>query len=324
MAHLTPQEIEKQIHYRDARFTKTYDAIWQSVGKCVFCDLREKYIVMEEGGVVMTINLHAYIDGHLLIAPRRHVRSSKDLTDKEWATIRKFTYIAKRLIRDVHDIKGMQLVQKDGADAQSTVTDHVHFQCIPFDAPDLCVWNYRQLKYTPLENAALYQKRSREITNLSHKFEEKYRHLSSLPVLTDLIILNEKRQVLFQERKDWAKIEPDYITVPGGGVEDYTVPLEHELAREVREEIGIELNPASFKLVASRIEAMRGRDRRIYPEGIKRVVWNTYMLEGFDSTTQLTPGDDAEALMWVPLADIQAHPRISPEMKQAIREHVGE
>ncbi|MGD0284754.1 MAG: hypothetical protein ABSB12_04140 [Candidatus Saccharimonadales bacterium] len=79
-------EQQKQIIYRDARFTKKYDDIWRSVGKCVFCDLNDKYIFFEENGVVMTISLYAYIDGHFLIVPKRHVRSTKELTQLEWDT----------------------------------------------------------------------------------------------------------------------------------------------------------------------------------------------------------------------------------------------
>src|SRR5436190_2088619 len=105
---LTPEQQAKQEHYRDARFSEKYGDIWQSVGKCVFCDLREKYIFFEENGVVMTINIFAYIDGHLMIIPRRHVRSPKELTQLEWETVRKFTYIAKKIIRDAHGAKGMQ------------------------------------------------------------------------------------------------------------------------------------------------------------------------------------------------------------------------
>ncbi|MDR0955533.1 MAG: HIT family protein [Candidatus Nomurabacteria bacterium] len=166
-------ERAKQIHYRDARVNGDYDGIWQNVGKCVFCDLRDKYVVYEENGVALTVPLYAYIDGQLLIVPRRHIRSVKEMTGAEWNTVRKLIYLAKKMIRDVHHIKGMQLVQKTGASAQSTV-EHLHFHCIPFDAPDLCQWNYRRLKNTPLENAELYRAGSAKIQKLSKRFEEKY------------------------------------------------------------------------------------------------------------------------------------------------------
>ena len=166
-------EDEKQIRYRDARAKGWYDGIWQTVGKCVFCDLKEKYIVYEEEGIVLTISLYAYIDGQMMVVPRRHVRSVKELTQAEWETMRKMFYVAKKMIREVHGVKGMQIVQKDGVSAQGTV-EHLHFHCIPFDAPDLCEWNYRELKNTPLENAGLYREQREKVDKLLRRFEEKY------------------------------------------------------------------------------------------------------------------------------------------------------
>lgn len=202
---LTPEAQAKQIAYRDARFTKQYDGIWQSVGKCVFCDLRNKYVILEENGVVLTITLFAYIDGHLMIIPRRHVRSPKDLTQAEWNTIRKFTYLAKKMIKRVHGIHGMQLVFKDGAEAQSTVSEHLHFHAIPFDAPDLCQWNYRKLQYTPLENVALYKKAGKKIAELSERYEEKYAKTEQPVPDKKEVYRDAFKQVLVNKKKSEAQ-----------------------------------------------------------------------------------------------------------------------
>jgi diadenosine tetraphosphate (Ap4A) HIT family hydrolase len=173
---ITPEEQKKQEYYRDARTGGYYGEIWKNVGKCVFCDLREKYIVLEENGLVLAVALYAYIDGNLMVIPRRHVRSVKELTPDEWETARKFMYIAKKMIRKVHSIKGVQYIIRDGGiTAQSTVSDHLHIHCVPFDAPDLSVWNYRELKYTPLENAELYRRQNKKMAELGKKFEEKYK-----------------------------------------------------------------------------------------------------------------------------------------------------
>lgn len=172
---MSPEEREKQEYYRDARTGGYYGKIWTTVGKCVFCDLREKYIVHEENGVVMTVALFAYIDGNVMIMPRRHVRSAKELTSEEWDTMRKMMYIAKKLIRKIHGHKGLQYILRDGGiEAQSTVSDHLHLHVIPFDAPDLSTWNYRKLKYTPLENAQLFRAQRQKIADLSAKFQAKY------------------------------------------------------------------------------------------------------------------------------------------------------
>lgn len=173
LKHLSTEDQSKQIAYRDARFSKQYDGIWQTVGKCVFCDLNPKYVFFEQDGIALTITLYAYIDGHMMIVPKRHITSAKELTPTEWQAVRKCMYIAKKLIKKVHDIGGMQLVQKDGSTAQSTV-EHVHFHAIPFDAPDLCAWNYRKLANTPIENVALYRAQDKKIKALATKFDEKY------------------------------------------------------------------------------------------------------------------------------------------------------
>lgn len=174
---LSAEAREKQIYYRDARTGGYYGKIWTNVGKCVFCDLRDKYIVMEENGMVLTVALFAYIDGNVMVLPRRHVGSVKELTPSEWETARKLMYIAKKLIRKVHGIKGLQYLIRDGGiTAQSTVSDHLHIHCIPFDAPDLSTWNYRKLQYTPLENADLLRRQQKKIAELSRRFDEKYRN----------------------------------------------------------------------------------------------------------------------------------------------------
>jgi diadenosine tetraphosphate (Ap4A) HIT family hydrolase len=175
MSDLTPEERQRQENYRDARVTGRYNDIWQSVGKCVFCDLNPDYVFFEENGVVMTVQLYAYIDGHIMIIPRRHITSVKELTPLEWETMRKCMYLAKKAIRKVHGIKGIQIVQKEGYVAQSTV-EHLHFHCIPFDAPDLSVWNYRKLKFTPHQSAEKYRAISKTTERLSERFNEKYQH----------------------------------------------------------------------------------------------------------------------------------------------------
>lgn len=173
--NLTEEERQKQEYYRDARTGGYYGKIWTTVGKCVFCDLRDKYIVHEENGVVLAVPLYAYIDGNLMIIPRRHVKSAKELTPEEWETVRKFMYIAKKMIRKVHGLKEMIYMVRDGGNlVNSTVQDHIHIHCIPSDGPDLNTWNYRKLKYTPLENATLFRDEAKTITNLSERFSDKY------------------------------------------------------------------------------------------------------------------------------------------------------
>jgi len=315
MTKLSPEEEKEQISYRDARRLGTYDHIWQNVGKCVFCDLREKYVFYEENGIVMTISLFAYIDGQFMIIPRRHVRSVKELTDTEWQTVRKFMYIAKKLIREVHSVKGMQFLLRDGGvEAQSTVDQHFHLQCIPFDAPDLSVWNYRQLKHTPLENTALYKSARKKIIHHGRKFNDKYKRASDLPIHCDAIILNDAREMLFIERALASKLEPDYLTQPGGRIEHSDLSLEDGLIREIYEETDAKLKSDQLQLVNSRFDEVN------YKSGpTAKILRNTYLVKNFPVNAALKAGDDAKSLHWIPTQEVMGRSDISPETREIVR-----
>lgn len=164
-----------QEYKKNARTQGYYSKIWQNTGKCVFCDLKDKYILLEENDVALTINLYPYIDGQLMAIPRNHISSPKELTDKQWQTIRKFSYLAKKLVRHVHGCKGLwTLIREGGTDAQMSVTDHLHVQFIPFDKADLCQWNYRELEYTPQQNTNLYKQEAEYIKKLLKRYQKKY------------------------------------------------------------------------------------------------------------------------------------------------------
>jgi len=321
---LSPEEQKKQELYRDARFTKQYNDIWQSVGKCVFCDLREKYVFFEENGVVMTISLYAYIDGHFMIMPRRHIRSPKELSETEWNTIRKFFYMAKKLIRDVHGVKGMQLVQKDGSNAQSTVDQHLHFHCIPFDAPDLCEWNYRKLHYTPLQNVALYKKAAKKIASLDKKYDEKYANITSVPISVNAVMLNQHWEVLLQERTKEMRLSPNFLTLPGGHVSNFDAPLEAELAREIKEETNLDISKQKLQLLDSSLQEIAFSrfepHLQISYDAPHKHLWNTYLLpKPLPKNAQVTPGDDCQAIVWMKLDEAIEYERVSPGTQAVLK-----
>lgn len=204
--NLTDEERKKQEYYRDARTGGYYGKIWTTVGKCVFCDMRDKYIVHEENGIVLTVPLYAYIDGSLMIIPRRHMKSAKEMTPEEWETVRKFIYIAKKMIRKVHGHKEMIYMLRDGGNlVNSTVQDHMHVHCIPSDGPDLNTWNYRKLKYTPLENATLYREKTSSIVKFSGKFEEKYAETQSAVLDRKEAYRQALKQALLNKKASEAK-----------------------------------------------------------------------------------------------------------------------
>jgi diadenosine tetraphosphate (Ap4A) HIT family hydrolase len=169
------QKHQDQEFKKNARLNGDYDQIWKNTNKCVFCDLKEKYILLEENEIVLAVNLYPYIDGQLMAIPRQHVRSPKELTPAQWETMRKFSYLAKKMLKKIYGYKGLwTLIREGGGQAQMTVSDHLHMQFIPFDKSSLCQWNYRQLKNTPLENTQKFKEQKKLMTATLKKFEKKY------------------------------------------------------------------------------------------------------------------------------------------------------
>lgn len=138
----------------NARVDGTYEQIWRNTGKCVFCDLKDKYIITEKNGMVLTVQLFPYIDGHLLIIPRKHYESFDGLTDIEWKTTMELSKIGRKLIIDTIGEKDdvcFLFRMPPGFKAGKTVS-HAHAHLIPYN-PNLFKWEYQYIKIPPVKLA---------------------------------------------------------------------------------------------------------------------------------------------------------------------------
>lgn len=124
--------------------------------KCVFCDLREKYIVTEKEGMVLTVNIFPYINGHLLIIPRRHVESFMDLSDEEILTANHLMKSGMKLLKTKLEIGNYWMIIREGKSAQKTVK-HLHWQVLPY-IDGLNVWNHQEITIPSIELAERLRK----------------------------------------------------------------------------------------------------------------------------------------------------------------------
>lgn len=119
--------------------------------RCVFCELKDKYIVDEKNGLVLTVNLFPYINGHMLVIPRRHVENFLELTPEEIATANELMQKSIKLLRGELSVDGIWLVLRDGQIAEKTVK-HLHWQVMPYKN-GLNQWNYQEITLPPIELA---------------------------------------------------------------------------------------------------------------------------------------------------------------------------
>lgn len=149
-----------KVDYSDynARNNGTYDKIWQSTGKCVFCDLKQKYIVHELNNVVLTMNLFPYTLGHMLIIPKRHFEMFEDVTTEEWNTMQELSKIAIQILKkEIKTEKIWILFRAPAGYEAGKSVNHAHMHVIPFNN-QLMVFPTEHIPEPPFETAEKFRK----------------------------------------------------------------------------------------------------------------------------------------------------------------------
>ena len=106
-------------------------------GGCVLCekpaqkdDDKNFLLYRGEHNYVM-LNLYPYINGHLLIAPIRHVGDLAELCSDERSELMEVVELGVRALRKAYDPMGFNVGMNIGKVAGAGVADHVHIHVVP-------------------------------------------------------------------------------------------------------------------------------------------------------------------------------------------------
>ncbi len=141
---------------KDARSTGTYAQVLKNLTKCVFCDLKDKYIIKRGKTCVLTVCLFPYIDGQLIVIPYRHIESFKDLTGQEVLEMHEMAVLGAKLLKEKLGITDLWQILREGEKAQKTVW-HLHLNLIPFKN-ELLSWHYQKVTVEPIKLAEMLRK----------------------------------------------------------------------------------------------------------------------------------------------------------------------
>ena len=102
---------------------------------CIFCvgesaGERELVLAASASTVVMR-NKCPYNNGHLLIAPRQHVRSLADLSTQHYAALMDAVLAGIGIVERVLGPDGLNVGINLGAAAGAGIADHVHWHIVP-------------------------------------------------------------------------------------------------------------------------------------------------------------------------------------------------
>lgn len=146
---------------------------------CIFCfgklsepQRRKRLVLFEHRDAVVMLNRYPYTNGHLMVAPRRHIASPELLSRDERILINELIAASVKLMRQAMQPAGFNLGANLGRAAGAGFADHMHWHIVPR-------WDGDNNFMPVLASARV----------LSQSLEESFRRLRPLfkAVATDLI-----------------------------------------------------------------------------------------------------------------------------------------
>ena len=105
--------------------------------RCIFCAAkrstadRRHHVIARGRRVFALLNLYPYNNGHLLVAPYRHVARLESLSAEEWAeSLRLLQRLIRRLTTVLHP-QGFNLGVNLGRVAGAGIAGHLHLHLVP-------------------------------------------------------------------------------------------------------------------------------------------------------------------------------------------------
>ena len=107
------------------------------MSECFLCkaqvnpDPRACLLVSCDRDVGVVLNRYPYINGHLMIFPRRHVASLIDLAECELNELAFWIKTAEQVIREIYHPDGLNIGINIGSAGGAGLKDHIHVHVMP-------------------------------------------------------------------------------------------------------------------------------------------------------------------------------------------------
>ncbi len=121
-------------------------AYLRSAGKpqqCIFCfgdldpdERRQRFVLHASRRALVMMNAYPYNNGHLMVAPRRHVAAPEDLKPRERAELTELITRTIALLRKALNPEGFNVGANLGRVAGAGFADHMHWHVVPRWAGD--------------------------------------------------------------------------------------------------------------------------------------------------------------------------------------------
>ena len=105
---------------------------------CPFCSIAPGRVLLESGNAVAFFDAFPITEGHMLVAPRKHVSSIYELPASEQSELWEIVGKVRTLLMERFEVDSLNIGVNDGVAAGQTVA-HAHVHVIPRrpgDVPD--------------------------------------------------------------------------------------------------------------------------------------------------------------------------------------------
>lgn len=134
-----PEQAEPAIARLWAPWRSAYvSSIRKAPGGCIFCvgriglpAMRRRLILHAGRFALVMLNRYPYNNGHLMVAPRRHVASPELLDSRERAALGDMVALAVERLRKVFKPAGLNVGANLGRAAGAGFADHMHWHLVP-------------------------------------------------------------------------------------------------------------------------------------------------------------------------------------------------
>ena len=111
--------------------------IYKKLRGCIFCTKpRQKedaknYLFMRRRHSYAMLNLYPYNNGHVMVAPYRHVKRLENLTKQEASALILHVQVCEALLRKLLKPDGFNIGLNEGRVAGAGFKDHIHVHVVP-------------------------------------------------------------------------------------------------------------------------------------------------------------------------------------------------
>jgi ATP adenylyltransferase len=102
--------------------------------RCIFCDTsgaRDELVLVRTPLSFVILNLYPYNNGHLMVAPRRHVATLAASTADELNDLMRLTRHAEMALAEAYTPQGINVGLNLGRPAGAGIVDHLHVHLVP-------------------------------------------------------------------------------------------------------------------------------------------------------------------------------------------------